>query len=91
MCTVDSENLSTIPGDDIKELVTKHSLVGLFWVLVGGHELHGVLQAVHVTGVRQGEENKHTCRFPNFGDRGFFLFICSDNRRKPFSSKERGV
>lgn len=80
-----------LPGDDVEELVTEHSLMGLFWVLVGGHELHCVLQAVHVASVRQGEENKHTSRLPSFGDGGFSLFACSDRGRKPFSPEERGV
>lgn len=80
MCTVNSGNVSALPGDDVEELVTKHSLVALFWVLVGRHELHAVLQAVHVAGVRQREENKHTSRFPSFGDGGFFLFTCLSER-----------
>ncbi len=78
-------------GDDVEELVTEHSLMGLFWVLVGGHKLHCVLQAVHVASVWQGEENKHTSRFPTFGDGGFFLFTCSDSSRNPFSPNQKGL
>lgn len=41
-----------IPGDDMQELIAKHCLLCLFWILVSRDQLHTVSDAVQVASVR---------------------------------------